>query len=131
MPPANDPRPVADPHTAVTGETSVSSDSVRTSKQNVPRSGKVIGTGPGHIGRFELLELLGEGAFGQVYRARDPHLDREVAIKVPRGDALGSDADRERFLREAKAAATVQHPNVCPVFEAGQEDGRMYIVMAL
>lgn len=113
------------------GDTSVVKESVSTAAGPPRPAGKVVAASPGRLGRFELLELLGEGAFGQVYRARDPHLDREVAIKVPRSDAVGSADDRERFLREAKSAATVSHPNVCPVYEAGEDGGRMYIVMAL
>ncbi len=85
---------------------------------------------PAQLGRFEILEVLGEGAFGTVYRARDPQLDREVALKVPREGVLKTPEDRERFLREAKASATLNHPNICPVHEVGSVDGRDYIVMA-
>src|SRR5262245_32984917 len=63
---------------------------------------------PRRLGRFELLEQLGGGGFGTVWRARDPGLGREVAVKVPR-DALEGDADRQRFLREARAAAALRH----------------------
>jgi len=56
------------------------------------------------IGRFEIRSRLGAGAFGAVYRAYDPVLDREVALKVPHRDTLRSEKDKERFLREAKAA---------------------------
>lgn len=86
---------------------------------------------PERIGRFLVLQTLGEGAFGTVYRARDPHLGREVAIKLPRENALATDDDRARFLREAKIAATLNHPHICPVFEVGELDGHPYIVMAL
>jgi serine/threonine protein kinase len=72
---------------------------------------------PMRIGRFEILALLGEGAFGRVYKARDPQLDRDVAIKVPKLEAFGGQFDLQRFLREAKSAAAVQHPNICPVHE--------------
>jgi predicted Ser/Thr protein kinase len=86
---------------------------------------------PKRFGRFEILDTLGEGGFGAVYRARDPQLDREVALKVPRKGMLVRREDRERFLREGRAAGTLQHPHICPVFEAGEIDGRHYIVMAL
>jgi WD40 repeat protein len=87
---------------------------------------------PGRVGRFEVLSLLGEGAFGRVFRARDPVLGREVAVKVPRPGALAPGEESERFLREAQAAATVQHPNVCPVYEVGRDErGTPFIVMAL
>jgi tRNA A-37 threonylcarbamoyl transferase component Bud32 len=85
---------------------------------------------PKEIARFQVLQLLGEGAFGAVYKARDPQLDRDVAIKVPRAGTLSS-FDRERFLREARAAAGLHHANICPVHEVGTTpDGRDYIVMA-
>ena len=83
------------------------------------------------LGRFEVLGLIGEGAFGQVLRARDPHLDREVAIKLPRDGTLTGPDSVERFMREARAAATMHHPNICPVYEVGTADGRPYIVMSL
>jgi serine/threonine protein kinase len=121
-------REVAGRRKAGSADTSISRDTDRT-WDHPPPAGTLVT--PGRVGRFQLLQLLGKGAFGQVYRARDPHLDREVAIKLPRAETLGSTPDRERFLREARAAATVQHPNVCPVYEAGQDGGRMYIVMAL
>ncbi len=85
---------------------------------------------PTAVGRFEVLELLGEGSFGHVFRARDPQLGREVALKVPREGILSDPDDRERFLREARAAATLQHSNLCPVYEVGQDGERDYIVMA-
>jgi serine/threonine protein kinase len=83
------------------------------------------------IGRFEVQAVLGQGAFGAVYRARDPQLDRLVAIKVPRAGVLKTAEDMHRFLREARAAATLNHPQVCPVFEVGETEGTPYIVMAL
>ena len=83
------------------------------------------------FGRFEIVELLGKGTFGAVYRARDPQLGRLVALKIPRKGLLQSPEERERFLREARAAATLHHPNICPIHDAGELDGRQYIVMAL
>lgn len=83
-----------------------------------------------HVGRFEILAVLGEGAYGTVYRAHDPQLDREVAVKVPKVAALGPDFDPERFLREAKTAARLRHPNICPVYEVGMDNQRLFIVMA-
>ena len=82
------------------------------------------------IGRFVLRAALGRGAFGEVWRAYDPHLDREVALKVPRfDDPSGKEA--ERFFREARAAAQLQHPHIVPVYDAGQSDGRLYIATKL
>jgi tRNA A-37 threonylcarbamoyl transferase component Bud32 len=84
---------------------------------------------PPSLARFEILEVLGAGAFGTVYKARDPKLDRDVAIKVPKESMLKTKGDHERFLREARAAANLSHPNICPVHEVAESEGRDYIVM--
>jgi WD40 repeat protein len=80
----------------------------------------------GQIGRFELRAALGQGAFGKVYRAYDPVLDRPVALKIPKfpPDQPGQ---LERFLGEAKAAARLRHPNLVAVFEIGQAGADHYI----
>ena len=83
-----------------------------------------------HVGRFVVRAKVGEGAFGAVYRAYDPHLDREVALKVPHAAVLDSPKRVERFLREAKAAANLRHPHIVPVFDAGTDAGRHYIAAA-
>ena len=80
------------------------------------------------VGRFRVISILGRGSFGTVYRAYDPLLDREVALKVPR---FASD-DREmiaRFHREAKAAARLHHPNIVTLYENGQTDEGPYLVV--
>jgi WD40 repeat protein len=82
------------------------------------------------LGRFELRRELGHGAFGVVWLAHDPQLRRDVALKVPRVEALVSVAARQRFLREARAAAGLDHPNVVPVFEAGEVGSICYIASA-
>jgi hypothetical protein len=82
------------------------------------------------LGHFELLEPLGIGAFGSVWKAHDAELDRMVAVKVPRpGQIEGIDA--EKFLRDARAAAQLRHPNIVGVHEVGREDGTLYIVTDL
>ncbi len=77
------------------------------------------------IGKFELLETVGAGAFGTVYKARDAELDRIVAIKVPRAGNFPGQDDSERFLREARSVAQLRHPAIVPVHEVGawQADG--------
>ncbi|MGE0607032.1 MAG: protein kinase [Pirellulales bacterium] len=82
------------------------------------------------IGRFEIKQQLGAGAFGEVYRAYDRTLDREVALKVPKATTVSSTRAMDRFLREAKAAAQLRHPHIVPVYDAGQTDGRYYIASA-
>jgi tRNA A-37 threonylcarbamoyl transferase component Bud32 len=84
-----------------------------------------------NLGRFRLLEVLGEGQHATVYRAYDPVLDRDVALKVPRRGLIKTAKALERFLGEAKALARLQHPRIVPVFEAGCAGARHYIAMAL
>ncbi|MBS0262499.1 MAG: protein kinase [Planctomycetes bacterium] len=83
--------------------------------------------GPKQIGRFLIKNILGQGAFGTVFRAFDPLLDREVALKVPRF-LEDTEETLERFFREAKSAARLRHPNVVTVYESGQDAGHPYIV---
>ncbi|HSL18991.1 MAG TPA: serine/threonine-protein kinase [Methylomirabilota bacterium] len=84
------------------------------------------------MSRFEILELLGEGAMGVVYRARDPVLERDVALKLIRPEIAGEAKSRSRFLRECRAAATINHPNVATIYEAGEtDDGLLYLASEL
>jgi WD40 repeat protein len=85
---------------------------------------------PSSLGRFQIRRELGHVAFGIVFLAYDPHLRRDVALKVPRAEALVSPQARERFLREARAAAGLEHPNVVPVYEAGEAGSVCYIASA-
>jgi serine/threonine protein kinase/tetratricopeptide (TPR) repeat protein len=81
---------------------------------------------PERIGRYRVLSLLGEGGMGVVYAARDESLGREVAIKTIREPDPSA---RKRFWREARAAATVNHPNVCQLFEIAEDHGRLFLAM--
>lgn len=85
---------------------------------------------PVAIGRFQVLDLLGRGGFGIVYRAMDPRLNREVAVKIPNQNCLLSPPQLQRFYREARAAAAVSDPGLCQVYEIGDIGGCPYIVMA-
>jgi hypothetical protein len=83
------------------------------------------------LDHFEVLELLGAGGFGEVYRARDTRLERMVAIKVLPEDFAQDAERRERFRREAIAASGLKHPNICTVYELVEANGRHLIVMEL
>ncbi len=83
---------------------------------------------PSAISRFEILSLVGRGTFGAVYKARDPELDRIVAVKIPRAGAFISPREEERFLREARSAARLRHPGIVQVHEIGQENGVPFLV---
>ena len=94
-----------------------------------PRPSATTGQ-PVSIGRFEIRSELGAGAFGTVYRAHDPQLDREIALKVPRAGLLDSPKKIERFLREAKSAGKLHHPHIVPIYEAGRAGEQCYIASA-
>jgi serine/threonine-protein kinase len=83
---------------------------------------------PERIGRYRVLGLLGKGAMGTVYRARDDALDREVAVKVVSAEHADEDA-RARFAREARAAARLQHPNIVTIYELGEQDSLPYMAL--
>src|SRR5271156_5772472 len=100
------------------------------------------------FGPYRLLEKIGAGGMGDVYRALDTRLEREVALKLVSDSFLASELgsgsptptgtphsrahlSHERFLREARAAATLNHPNICAIHDVGEQDGRPYLVMEL
>jgi type VI secretion system protein ImpC len=87
---------------------------------------------PEKIGRYRILGRIGAGGMGTVYKAEDPQLHRVVALKVPHFESPLHDraVAVQRFLREARAAASIRHPHVCPIYDVGEQDGRPYVVMA-
>ena len=87
-------------------------------------------TAPADVGRFVVRHELGRGTFGVVYLAYDPRLRRDVALKVPRVEALAMPELRERFRNEATAAAGLDHPHIVPVYEAGEEGSVCFIASA-
>ena len=78
---------------------------------------------------YRIEGLLGRGGMGEVYRALDTRLGRPVALKVLRADYAEDDRFRERLLRESRLAASLDHPNVIPIYEAGEQAGRLFIAM--
>ena len=82
------------------------------------------------FGRYRIRRELGRGAMGAVYLAHDEQLDREVALKIPKFETDANEDLLERFYREARAAAALQHSGICPVFDVGALDGQHYITMA-
>jgi serine/threonine-protein kinase len=81
------------------------------------------------IGKYEILSRLGQGAMGEVYLARDPLIGREVAIKTIAAAHAQGEESRERFLREARAAGTLNHPNLVTIHEFGEDGGMLFLVM--
>ncbi len=86
--------------------------------------------GPGStIGGYRLEELIGRGGMGAVYRAEDLSLGRSVAVKLLPRELADNEHFRERFLRESQLAASLDHPNVIPIYAAGEDDGQLYLAM--
>jgi len=114
----------------------VSGDSESSLTQAYDQSGTGSTTSieiPESFGRYAIQKVLGQGAMGAVYLAKDTQLDRDVALKIPKfGDGNGVDDEEllARFYREARAAATLRSPNICPVYDVGEIDGQHYITMA-
>ena len=82
------------------------------------------------LGPYQVQGLLGKGGMGEVYKARDTRLHREVAVKVL-PQSFATEAARERFQREARAASALNHPNICAVYDVGESEGHPFLVMEL
>ncbi len=84
-----------------------------------------------YVGRYELKARIGEGAMAEVWSAHDPSIDRVLAIKLLKPEFQSNPAYTSRFLREAKAAGALTHPNIVTIYDVGEADGRAYIAMEL
>jgi hypothetical protein len=141
LPPDSEPLPATLPGIGLWGDSDVAGhDSFRTTVSMTPTAPATVVPMPadaektiGHIGRYRLKSLIGEGGLGNVYAAQDPLLSRTIAIKtlnlqVPEAERQAFNA---LFLNEARAAAGLSHPNIVTVFDAGISDQRAYIAMEL
>src|SRR5271157_2993821 len=81
------------------------------------------------LGPYELQSPLGAGGMGEVYCARDTRLDRTVAIKILPAHLSSNSEARQRFEREARAISSLNHPNICTLYDVGHQDGMDYLVM--
>ena len=79
--------------------------------------------------RYQIIKTLGEGGMANVYLAHDTYLDRNVAVKVLRGDLANDEKFVRRFQREALSATSLSHPNIVEIYDVGEDDGQYYIVM--
>lgn len=83
------------------------------------------------LGPYEIIELIGAGGMGEVYRARDARLGRSVAVKIIRASALADDEATRRLIAEARVAASLSHPHITQIYDIGERDGLLYVVMEL
>src|SRR5438270_4021295 len=81
------------------------------------------------LGPYEIVAPLGAGGMGEVYRARDTRLNRIVAIKILPAHLSQNVEAKERFDREARAISSLSHPNICHLYDVGQQDGASYLIM--
>ena len=119
--------------TSDTASVSLADDETLPPSADSASDGKPRDTGreiKGSLGRYRIVKTLGKGGMGAVYLAEDPNLDRLVAIKVPFFDKSDEKPVLDRFQREAKSAAAIQHPNICPIHDVGVIDGVPFIAMA-
>src|SRR5713101_3407269 len=84
---------------------------------------------PEKIGKYQVLERIGRGGMGMIFKAHDPVLNRAVALKVISSEIEVTDELRARFFREAQACARLSHPNIVTVYDMGEDNGRLFIVM--
>src|SRR5665213_1656295 len=83
------------------------------------------------VGRYKVEERIGEGAMADVYRAHDPSIGRDIAIKVLKSELRQNEEVKGRFLREARAAGALSHPGIVTIYDVGEADGFPYIAMEL
>ena len=81
------------------------------------------------LGHYRILQQVGAGGMGVVYRARDEKLDRDVALKVLTAGALADENARKRFQSEALALSRLNHPHICTIYEVGEAAGQVFIAM--
>src|SRR5215510_77865 len=83
------------------------------------------------VGHYRILAMLGAGGMGEVYRAHDERLDRDVALKLLPATSVEDTAARARLVREARAAGGLNHASICTIHDVGEADGQTYIAMEL
>jgi hypothetical protein len=127
-------RPADDPHVAGEADTAAPNEGDATSRVGRDETDRTVEarereTLPREFGRYLLLRRLGDGGMGSVYLARDTQLEREVALKIPQRFVRDSRTELQRFLREARAAAAIVHPHLCPIYDVGELEGTPFLTM--
>src|SRR3954471_10647606 len=102
------------------------------SETDIPDFDSAEGYRPGAmVGRYRLLQRVGRGGMGEVYAAHDPELDRKIAIKIMRANAVPDGVEAARMMREARTIAKLSHPNLVTVYDVGSAGGRVFVAMEL
>src|SRR5262249_50767790 len=83
----------------------------------------------GRLGVYRVLQVLGKGGMGMVFKAEDPHLERTVALKVMLPEIAKKQSARDRFVREARAAAKLEHDHIIPIYQVSEDNGVPFIAM--
>ncbi len=118
--------------TAETAAAAPGGPSLRERREREPRTGPAALQKGARVGRYEIVDELGAGGMGVVYRARDAELERDVALKLVTADAIeGESHGRARLLREAQALAQLAHPNVTAIYDVGRFEGGVFLAMEL
>src|ERR1039458_9075987 len=86
-------------------------------------------TSGSRVGPYEVISAAGAGGMGEVYRAKDTRLDRTVAVKILPSHLSDNPEAKQRFDREARAISSLNHPNICTLYDVGHQDGTDYLVM--
>jgi serine/threonine protein kinase/WD40 repeat protein len=114
----------------VKSQASIDTSRIRAVGDQKTKPGTSASDLPVDFGRYRIIKELGSGAMGKVYLAHDEQLDRQVALKTPFFSGSDSANTATRFYREARAAAKLQHRNICPIYDVGEIEGRLFISMA-
>jgi eukaryotic-like serine/threonine-protein kinase len=133
--PAQQPRPPTLPPASnppsIIGQSGPLTFGSLTTGTSLPRSAPISDGQPRQVGRYQVVGRLGRGGMASVYRAHDPSIGRDVAIKFLHASLCEDDECRTRFLREARAAGALSHPNIVTVHDVGEIEGRPFMAMEL
>jgi serine/threonine-protein kinase len=126
------PHPIGSKQETMNDRDTDETDILQASPTPVDSGRELPGLAPGRrFGSYEIVERLGAGGMGEVWRAWDPSLEREVALKVLPVGAVADERARARLLREARMASKLNHPNICTIYEVGEAEDQAYIAMEL
>lgn len=121
----------SDTDPSATDDGSIDAPTVQVASRTSSSMAAIVDPPPDQIGRYRVLERIGQGGMGEVLRAFDPELGRNVAIKLVRGRAAADNAEQQVLVAEARTLAALSHPNIVQVYDAGAHDGQVFLAMEL